>query len=107
MEIKISGLKCDTFHCNYINDDVKFEDYINHINSFCPICHSNLLTQEDYNKYLKMYNLVEKWNKIENVIKYLNPFYWFNKNKKQDLYNLKVKFENDGTKTTKITKEEK
>lgn len=103
-EIKISGLKCDTKHCNYRNDDVTFEEYPKYLNSRCPICNSNLLTQEDYNTCLKLYKSVDLYNKITNFFKYFNPFFWFNKNKKNDTYSLKVKYENDGTITQKITK---
>ncbi len=32
-EFKISGLKCDTPHCNYRDDSVQFEDYLKHVNA--------------------------------------------------------------------------
>lgn len=76
VEIKISGIKCDTPHCNYKDDDVKFEDYSNYINKKCPICNSNLLTEEEYKECLKMYKATKIANKILNVLKWFNPFYY-------------------------------
>lgn len=75
MEASFTGLKCD--HCKYRDDTVQFSEYKDRINSECPECGENLLTQEDYDNCLKMYRLVEKANKIGNILKWLNPFhYW-------------------------------
>jgi hypothetical protein len=76
-EFRIFGIKCDTEHCNYHDDEVKFEDYPKYINSKCPVCGSNLLTQQDYNKCLKMYKAVEIANKIHNVTKWFNPKHYY------------------------------
>ncbi len=52
VEVKIEGLKCDNASCNYRDDSVKREDYEKHINSECPKCGENLLTEADYNNVL-------------------------------------------------------
>ncbi len=77
MELIISGLKCDTPHCNYRDDSVKFEDYPKHINSKCPICQSNLLTEQEYITCLRYYKSVEIMNKLENIFKWLNPMHYY------------------------------
>jgi hypothetical protein len=46
IEMNIHGIKCDA--CDYINEDVKVEEYINWVNKPCPDCSANLLTEEDY-----------------------------------------------------------
>lgn len=76
-DFKISGIQCDTEHCNYRNDLIQFEEYSNYLNSKCPVCGSNLLTQEDYNRCLFMYKLVNNINKIGNVLKWFNPVYYY------------------------------
>ncbi len=75
MEVKISGLKCD--HCNYRDDGVLFSEYKDSINKSCPKCGESLLTEKEYNDCLKYYKGVEIINKISNITKWLNPFYYW------------------------------
>ena len=105
MELKISGLKCDTPHCNYRDDSVKFENYEKNIGRECPICNSNLLTQEDYDRCVSMYNIVNKANAVGSVLKWINPLHYFRLifGDRRKTSNLKFKYENDGSKTTTIT----
>jgi len=44
--IEIKGLRCDNPKCDYVNDDILFENYV--VGQPCPKCGDNLLTQEDY-----------------------------------------------------------
>ena len=76
-EFKISGIKCDTPHCNWRDDDVQFADYPQFIDKPCPVCNSNLLTEQDYIKCLKMYRIVDRANKISNMLKWLNPKHYY------------------------------
>lgn len=77
-EFKISGLQCDTPHCNYRNDDIQYEDYPNHINvTKCPVCSSTLLTQEDYNRCVFTYKLVDKVNVIAHKLRWFNPKFYY------------------------------
>lgn len=107
MELTISGIKCDTNHCNYRDDDVKFTDYPQWLNKQCPICESNLLTQKDYDYCLRM----DKFIRIINILKWVNPFFYigsvyrFLKGDKE-YNNVQIKYENDGsvTKTEYTTK---
>jgi hypothetical protein len=74
-EFEIAGIKCD--HCDYRDDSVKFSEYPAYIDKQCPLCYHNLLTLDDYTNCLKQYAFVARMNKIENVLKWLNPFhYW-------------------------------
>lgn len=76
---EISGIKCDTPHCNYREDGVKFKDYPNWINKRCPVCGRNLLTQTEYDQCLKIYDYVEKLYKISHKLRWLNPMFYYNK----------------------------
>ncbi len=109
MELEISGIKCDTPHCNYRDDSVKFEDYNKWINRPCPICARNLLTQQDYERCNKMHRIV----KIITVLRWINPFFYiksayrFITGKSNKYYNLEIKYENDGSVTKNVYKSEK
>lgn len=72
MEMNYSGLKCD--HCSYRDDDVKWEDYEKSIGRPCPECGHSLLTQEDYDKCVKIVKMVMALN---NFLRWFNPFYYF------------------------------
>ena len=48
IEGTIKGLKCDASDCNYSDMDIDVENYINYVNSPCPDCGENLLTEADY-----------------------------------------------------------
>jgi len=76
-EFKISGLQCDTPHCNYKNDTIQFEDYPKYINVKCPVCGSSLLTEQDYQRCVFMYAFVDKANKIANFFKWFNPMFYY------------------------------
>ena len=77
MQIKFSGLKCDNQQCNYRDDSIIFSDYASLVGSRCPKCNEVWLTQEDYEKCIKMYNFIALINKVGGVLKWLNPFhYW-------------------------------
>ena len=101
MELVISGIKCDTPHCNYREDDVTFEQYPNYINKPCPICSGNLLTQKDYDSCVKTYKIV----KVLNILKWINPFFYIGSiyrflfKRNQEDHQVHVKYEDDGSKT--------
>lgn len=46
--LKIRGLKCDADDCEYVDMEIKVEDYAAHVNEACPRCGANLLTEADY-----------------------------------------------------------
>lgn len=48
LTITISGLKCDNPDCDYRDDKVNRDNYLEYIDKPCPKCGSVLLTQEDY-----------------------------------------------------------
>ena len=77
MEIEISGLKCD--NCVYRDDDVKFSEYKNSIGRKCPKCGESLLTEKDYQKCLTEYKIIGKLNKINNILRWINPFFLWRK----------------------------
>lgn len=74
-EFKISGIKCD--NCSYRDDTVTFEQYPDYINKGCPLCGTNLLTEEEYFQCIRMYKAVEKIDRFFHNIRWINPmFYW-------------------------------
>lgn len=46
--VNVKGLKCDNPEYDYVDNDIPFEDYPNWIDQPYPKCGSNLLTQQDY-----------------------------------------------------------
>jgi hypothetical protein len=48
IEITETGLKCDSPTCDWKDESIKHEDFINWVNKPCPICKENLLTEEDF-----------------------------------------------------------
>lgn len=44
------GLKCDARNCDYVNDTIQIDDYVQWIDAPCPQCGANLLTQADYDQ---------------------------------------------------------
>lgn len=74
MEINITGLKCD--NCEYRDDDVQFSEYKESIGKPCPECGESLLTQEDYDKCVKIYERFDYINNISNILKWINPGYY-------------------------------
>lgn len=77
MEINISGLKCDC--CDYRDDLVQFSEFKDSIGRPCPKCGESLLTKEDYEKSLRLYKIVNVYNRLTNIFKWVNPIYYLNK----------------------------
>lgn len=103
MELNISGIKCDTHHCNYRDDDVKFEEYPSWVDRPCPLCGANLLTQKSYNSCIRMKRIV----RVITALRWINPIFYIRSGyrlitgKKAKYAHLHVKFENDGSITKK------
>lgn len=57
MEINVTGIKCDHPECDYVELDVKSEDYPKWVNKPCPKCGSNLLTQADFDSFNQILEL--------------------------------------------------
>jgi hypothetical protein len=95
VEFEIKGIKCD--HCDYRDDDVKFSEYPDYINQQCPLCYHNLLTKEEYHSCIRQYAFIAKYNKVMNILKWVNPMhYWrllFGDNRRKT--QVTVKFLND------------
>ena len=58
-------LYCDNPECGFkLPEVIPADEWAEWINSKCPHCESNLLTQEDYNRYIsvvKSINWLNKW----------------------------------------------
>jgi len=77
--MKISGIKCDTPHCNYRDDTIQFEDYPKWINKPCPVCSRNLLTQSEYDQCIRLFEIEDKLNKFMHKCRWLNPMFYYNR----------------------------
>lgn len=73
VQLDISGIKCD--HCDYRDMSIKYKEYDKFVNSKCPKCGENLLTEADYKTTKIMVGIC-------NVINFVcYPFSIFVKNK--------------------------
>ena len=61
------GIKCDNPECDFVNQEVKIEDYKDWLNKPCPKCGSNLLTQADYDNVQMLLNLVDIINENKDI----------------------------------------
>lgn len=61
---KDPGLKCDNPSCDYRNFDILETEMVNWVNSPCPKCGENLLTEEDYKNSLILKKSVEFINTL-------------------------------------------
>lgn len=64
IQLDIGGIKCDTEGCEYRDESVKVEEYLNWLNKPCPRCNGNLLTQSDYNNVQMLLSIEKMMNEI-------------------------------------------
>jgi len=64
LDLSIHGIKCDNIDCDFVDMEVKVEDYDKWLNKPCPKCGTNLLTQEDFDNTQLIISLVNTMNKI-------------------------------------------
>lgn len=58
------GLKCDNVNCDWADPSIKMEEYKNYLNSPCPKCGDNILTEEDYENVKKLFGMVDFVNNL-------------------------------------------
>lgn len=63
IKFDIKGLKCDKEGCGFVDPVAKFEDYPKLVNTPCPMCGSNLLTEADMKTCFKMWRIADWINK--------------------------------------------
>lgn len=90
MEATFSELKCD--YCTYRDTTVTFDQYKDSIGRPCPECGNSLLTQEEYDKCLRIVQYANAIGKIGNVLKWINPFHYIRLifGIKPKVYNIEV-----------------
>jgi|GEM_PF-4702414 len=59
-----SGLKCDNPKCDWKDWSIKAEDYELYVNSPCPKCKENILTEEDYRMSLIFHSAIDMVNSM-------------------------------------------
>lgn len=59
-----SGLVCDNSNCDWEDTTIKDEDIHKYINHSCPKCGENVLTQEDYDMHVALFNAVDFVNTL-------------------------------------------
>lgn len=58
------GLKCDNSSCNWEDPTIKNEELASYVNTPCPKCGENVLTQEDYQNVLHLYTMIGYVNSL-------------------------------------------
>jgi hypothetical protein len=59
-----SGLKCDNPECDWKDGTILYEDYENHVNSPCPKCGENILTEEDFKNVVTLRSTMDLLNSM-------------------------------------------
>lgn len=97
-------LHCDNPACGY-DEPIGFPvgEMSSHINDPCPVCKLNILTQEDYDLYLKMTNGVRILNKYFSWIQ----IFWFWKISKKRGENYEMIRYHGHHNEVKLTKQDK
>lgn len=62
--LSISGIKCDNTECDYFDDTVSRDNYLEYIDKPCPDCGSILLTRADYETVLALEGVAVEVNLI-------------------------------------------
>lgn len=62
IELLQSGLKCDNPSCDWQDRTIPHTEYVNYINSPCPKCAENILTEDDYKMAMYFHSLVDVIN---------------------------------------------
>lgn len=65
IDLSIAGIKCDNEQCDYINENVSFEDYEAWLDKPCPKCGDNLLTKEDLDATRQLIEIAKLFDKKE------------------------------------------
>ena len=59
-----TNLKCDNEECNYVSHKFPNDHIVDLVGAECPLCKSNLLTQEDLDKFILMGNVIDFVNNM-------------------------------------------
>jgi hypothetical protein len=59
-----SGLVCDNPACDYENKEVQVEQLLEWVNVPCPKCGDNLLTEDDYDRTMKLFAVIDVLNDL-------------------------------------------
>lgn len=65
IEYHVKGIQCDNPDCDYVNEEVQYEDYPEWLNKPCPECGENLLTEEDYNMLKAIIGVADIVNEMD------------------------------------------
>lgn len=78
IEIGTSGLVCDNKECDWMDKSIPFEVWHEWINRPCPKCGANLLTLEDYNTAVTVFETMKfigslSEDELKNLAKNVKP----------------------------------
>lgn len=62
VEFKTNGLKCD--YCDWKDETILYEEISNHLDTPCPKCGENILTEEQYVMLKDIKNLSDYINNV-------------------------------------------
>jgi len=64
VEMIEGGLQCDNPSCDWVDKSITFDQMFEWINSPCPKCGENVLTEQDYKNVVDMNNIVNYVNSL-------------------------------------------
>lgn len=85
-ELNIHGIECDNTECDYEDPTANLEDYENWLNKPCPLCGSNLLTEDDMDAIRLIMSLVSMSNAFVDTL-----------SEEEKAKTVSFRFEMDGT----------
>ena len=59
-----TNLKCDSKKCNYVSHKFPNDHIVDLVGAECPLCKSNLLTKEDFDKFLLIESTIDFVNNM-------------------------------------------
>lgn len=68
IEVQEMGLICDNPKCDWKDETVRSDQYLDWLNKPCPKCGENVLTDQDYENVQKMFEAVKLLNRVADLI---------------------------------------
>jgi hypothetical protein len=64
IEVERNGLQCDNPNCDWKDEQINFDNFKDYLNTPCPKCGENVLTETDYENTLKFYEQIDFINSL-------------------------------------------
>jgi len=64
IEIQTHGLICDNPKCDWKDESISFDKFIDYVNAPCPQCGENVLTDNDYQNVVTLFEQIDRVNQF-------------------------------------------